>query len=243
MKHISRVVVLLLVVACVLGSVTAFADSYRVATLKKDTWYKLSVRDKAFTVYKLNLTADSIVTVQWKNNTAGEGSVYLCTDKSCDDSIYSFVESSEVKGSGTIALSRGSYYFRMFEWDDKPHTQVKITAQKATNQDNYCRARAIALQPNKVVKIAQTPDYNYSRWYRIQLPQKKTVTITTNDEKAEYISLYNSKMQYVSCASGSKTVISEDPLPKGTYFIRVTSFGRYDSINEYVGSYITMKWN
>lgn len=246
MKQMQRTValVLALVVVMAVFSTGAFAASrYRVATLKEGTWYKVRSSDYANTIYKLALSTDSIVTVNWKGNKSGEACSYLYTNTKCDYSIADFIDYGAPSGFNTIALAKGTYYIRMYEYEDRPTTQVKVTVQKAVNQNNYCRAKAVSLKPNKTVKIAQTADYCYDRWYRITLNSKKTVTITTNEEMADNIRLYDSRMQKIDCTSGSRKVITEDPIKKGTYFIRVMSPGYYGYVGEYVGSYMTLSWN
>jgi len=242
MKQMQRTVALVLALVVVMAafSTGAFAaDSYRVETLKKGTWYKVPSYNKVKTIYKLSLSADSIVSVNWKGNESGEASLTIYTDKKCENSVRNCIDYEKPSGSYMIALTNGTYYIRMSEWEDRPTTQVKVTVQKAVNQNNYCRAKAVNLKPNKTVKIAQTADYCYDRWYRIALNSKKTVTITTNEEMAECITLYDSRMQEIDCTSGSRKVITEDPIKKGYYFIRVRAY----SVGEYVGTYITLSWN
>ncbi len=242
MKQMQRTVALVLALVVVMAafSTGAFAASrYRVATLKKGTWYKVRSSDYANTIYKLVLSTDSIVTVNWKGNKSGEARSYIYTNTKCDESISYCIDDESPSGSKMIALPKGTYYIQMYEWEDRPTTQVKVTVQKAVNQNNYCRAKAVNLKPNKTVKIAQTADYCYDRWYRITLNSKKTVTITTNEEMAECITLYDSKMQEIDCTSGSRKVITEDPIKKGTYFIRVRAY----SVGEYVGTCVTFSWN
>ena len=246
MKQMQRTVALVLALVVVMAafSTGAFAaDRYRVATLKKGVWYKVPYKDNAYTIYKLALSADSIVTVNWKGNKYGEAYLYLYTNTKCDDSIASFIDYEAPSGSAAVGLAKGIYYIRMYEYEDRPTTQVKVTVQKAVNQNNYCRAKAVSLKPNKTVKIAQTADYCYDRWYRIALNSKKTVTITTNEEMADRIILYDSRMQNIDCTSGSRKVITEDPIKKGTYFIRVMSPRDYAYVGEYVGTYMTLSWN
>lgn len=243
MKRIQRTAALLLALLMILAACSTAAlaaTNYKVITLKKGTWIKLPYgnTDK---IYKLVLSSDSIVTVNWKDNKNDYGYAYLYPDTKCEESITDLIDYEGAAGTRFVALSKGTYYIRMYDYAEKPTTQIKVTVQKAINKANYCRAKAIALKPNVTVKIAQTPDYNYDRWYKITLSKKKTVTITTNDEMADCIRLYDSKMREVECTSGSRKVITEDPIAKGTYFIRVSCGSYYNS--EYLGRYITMKWN
>lgn len=245
MKQMQRTVALVLALLVVMAafSTCAFAaDRYRVETLKKGTWYKVPYEDKANTIYKLALSADSIVTINRKGNNSGEAYVLFYTNKKCEGS--SINDDYRTSGTEIFSLAKGTYYIEMYDdLTEKPDTQVRITVKKAANQDNYCRAKAVSLMPNKTVKIAQTSNYCYDRWYRITLNSKKTVTITTNEGEAGNISLYDSKMQRVVCTRGSRKVITEDPIKKGTYFIRVTSYDDYDYVGEYVGTYMTLSWN
>ena len=246
MKQMQRTVALVLALVVVMAAFSTgalAADSYRVETLKKGTWYKLPSGSSDNTIYKLALSTDSIVTVKWKGNKTGEAILYFYPNTKCDDYIKHCIYDKEPSGSEMVPLTKGTYYIQMYEYKEEPTTQVKVTVQKAVNQNNYCRAKAVSLKPNKTVKIAQTADYCYDRWYRIRLNSKKTVTITTNEGNADYIRLYDSKMQRVDCTSGSRKVITEDPIKKGTYFIRVMSPDDYFYVDEYVGTYITLSWN
>ena len=86
MKQMQRTVALVLALVVVMAafSTGAFAaDSYKVKTLKKGTWYKVPYYDNIKTVYKLALSADSIVTINRKGNNSGEAHVLFYTDKNC----------------------------------------------------------------------------------------------------------------------------------------------------------------
>lgn len=246
MKHMQRTValVLALVVVMAVFSTGAFAaDSYRVETLKKGVWYKLPYVENTDKIFKLALSADSIITVNWKGNKSGQAIVFFYPNTKCDNEIKYCIFDNGLTGSEVIALTKGTYYIRMYDHQEKSTAQVKFTVQKAVNQNNYCRAKAVSLKPNKTVKIAQTADYCYDRWYRITLNSKKTVTITTNEGEADSIRLYDSKMKKIDCTSGSRKVITEDPIKKGTYFIRVMSPNDYDYVGECTGTYLTLSWN
>lgn len=240
MKRIQRTAALLLALLMILAACSTAAlaaTDYKVLLMKKGTWVKLPDSDSK-NIYKLVLYSDSIVTVKWLGNKYDNGRAYLCADKKCDNEI-TYLIGDGTTGTRYIALAKGIYYIQMYDWTDTPTTKIRVTVEKAINKTNYCRAKAIVLKYGVTVKIAQTANYSYDRWYKIVLSKRKTVTITTNDEMADNIRLYDSKMNQVECTSGSRKVISEDPIAKGVYFIRVS--GDVDS--EHLGSYITIKWN
>jgi len=242
MKRFQRSLALLLALMMILTAFSATAlaaTSYKVATLKRGTWYKLP--DDVTTVYKLVLAADSIITTNWKNATE-ESYIFFCKDSKCTNRVFEIIGDNVENNVDVVSVVKGTYYIYMETYADNPKVQVKFTVQKAANKANYCRAKAITLKRNQLVKIAQTPHYCYSRWYRINLTKKKTVTITTNEGKGSYIQLYDSKMKRISCAYGDRTVITEDPIKSGTYFIRVNSSESYYEMGEYTGDYITFKW-
>ena len=242
MKRIQRTTALLLALLTLLAafSVPAFAASTKVVTLQTGKWHKITKSDQN-TLYELKLSADSIVTLNWKEKKE-YCDVEFYDSAKANNSIF-YASFDDASGTYIIAMSKGTYYIQMCELGDNPTAQIKITTQKAVNPSNYCRAKAIALKAGQTVKIAQTADYFYSRWYKITVPKKKTVTITTNEGRAENIILYDSKMRQVGCTSGSKKVITEDKIDKGTYYIRVLSPRYSDYISEYIGQYITVKWN
>jgi len=240
MKRFQRTLALMLAIMTIMAamSVPALAESYKVATLKTGTWYKVPYYSDMKTIYKLKLTADSIVTISWKGNKAEYLRLYFYDNKACEYDFYD-PDFYEARASQKAAFAKGTYYLMMYDLQERPTSQIKITVKKAINKANYCRAKAIALKSGETVTIAQTADHCYDRWYKITVPKKKIVTITTSEYDAEDITLYDAKMQTIECTSGSKKVITEDKIAKGTYFIRVS--GGYS--NAYLGNCITLKWN
>jgi len=180
MKHMQRTVALVLALVVVMAAFSTCAlaaDRYRVETLKKGTWYKVPYEDKANTIYKLALSADSIVTVNWKGNKTGNANFDIYTDQKCNNNVRYCIDDDKLSGSEIYVFTKGTYYIQMYEdqvYEDqgRPTSQVKVTVQKAVNQSNYCRAKAVSLKRNKTVKIAQTSNYCYDRWYRITLNSK-----------------------------------------------------------------------
>ena len=120
MKNYQKAVAIMMAFITILAllPVTAFA-SYKVEPLKYNHWY--SLREDVRTVYKVNFTTDTIMTVNWKNN-RGESYVTVYPDKECEESrIYRFLDSDYRMSAGTngVVLYRGTYYIFMRDDDNK----------------------------------------------------------------------------------------------------------------------------
>lgn len=243
MKRIQKTLALLLATLTLFSALSVpalAATKYKTVTMKRGTWYKVPSLNKEKKIYKLVLDADSIVTVHEKQNKTKQTVFLIFNNKKNlnSNNIYGFDFSIKKEGSFPVPLSKGTYYIRMFDYSNKPSTQIKVTVEKAVNKTNYCMSKAITLKANQLIKIAQTADHSYDRWYKITLSKKKEVIITTNEDHADYIRLYDAKMNRIDCAYGSTKVITEEQIPQGTYFIRVIS----EWYDEYVGDYTTLKW-
>jgi len=256
MKHLHRSVALLLALLLVLPafSTAAYAaGKYKKKTLQVGKWYKLPYYeffDNLKTIYKLTLASDSIVTLNWKNKRLSDYTrVYFYTDAQCDHQVWYWnCTDNNLKptrsGSKPVVLSKGVYYIKMCEVR-KSTTKVMFTVEKVINKDNYCRAKAIFLKRNKKEKIIQTNDYCYVRWYKIKLDRKQAVTFTAVNEDGHYrtpiLSIRDSKDNFVSYTkTEDPLIITTEPLKKGTYYLNVDIFRPFE---EYVGYYVTLKWN
>lgn len=143
------------------------------------------------------------------------------------------------KGSFYFCAGKGSTYFSMYDWKGTTKAKFTVTPQNKINTDNYKKANAMSLSPNKWVKVAQTPNYEYTRWYKVVLNEMQEIVVNTNEGGGDFIRILNSNSRSVPIARGSKLVMTEDLLPAGTYYIIVG--GYYDDYD--TRGYIRFKWS
>jgi len=232
-----RFVCLVLCIALMMFASGVSASAAQVLKLKTDEWFTADNWDKEH-VYKLTVTADAILTCEWKDSI----SMLICNlyeEPECVTKRGYIGGHTSKNGSESIAVSKGVYYVQVFTSTSYADKQVKFTLARAVNKKNYCRSKALALSSGKTVKIAQTVDHCYNRWYKITLNQRKKVTVKTN--KSSSVSLYDPKLKTIECTRNDKSLVTNDKLKKGVYFIRVS----YWPSGVYLrgGEYITIKWN
>ena len=193
--------------------------------------------------YKFTIKEDSLVQFQWSNNVNDRTSIIVYQDSAKTRIIDSAYPSAET-GTLSIALKAGTYYARMYDGSAlyEPVAKVKYTATPASkiNKDNYCRGKAIALKANTNAKIVQTPLYDYTRWYKITLPKAQKVTINISSGSQYYIDLYSPSMQTYNSLVSSKSIVTQDKLAAGTYFIIVSP--RHSYAQNVAGTYYVFKW-
>lgn len=202
---------------------------------------------KSTTQYVLTLKQDSLVKVTWSGHKKSDYTyIWAYSDKKCSSSNWAFYSNGspgyrmdKAKGSFYFCAGKGNTYFKML--DQKGTTKLKftVTPQNKINTDNYKKANAMSLSPNKWVTVAQTPNYQYTRWYKVVLNETQEIAVNTNEGGGNYIRILNSNSRSVPIARGSKLVMTEDPLPPGTYYIIV---GGYYTDNSTRG-YIRFKWS
>ena len=212
----------------------ASASAASVPSLKKNQWFTLS--NSTNDIYKLKVNVDTILTCSWKG---ADGQVWctLYADPERETRMGDFYDSS-ARGSQGLALSKGVYYVEVFQMGRSGNAKVKFTVQRAVNKKNYCRTKALALAARKTVKIAQTVDHCYDRWYKITLKEKKKVTIKTNSTM--HVGFYDAKLREIECTKTATTFVTQSKLSKGDYFILVT--GVPENVNTLGGEYITISW-
>ena len=220
MKRCRRTLFVMLVAITLISilPVSAFA-SYKVEPLKYNYWY--SLKEDVSTVYKVKVTADTILTVNWKNN-RGESSVIVYPDKECNESsIYRYLDSDYSKSSGTngTVLYRGTFYIYMDDYDNK--AKVKFSKKPNTiNKQNYCISKAITMTKNKKYEYSQSKNINYKRWYKIKLTKSQEISIVGYDRGYDY-TLYDSNFNRINCkySENSRTITTRGKQPKGIYYL------------------------
>ena len=184
-------------------------------------------------LYRLSIPADGYITI--KMNAKNDSSNYL--DASLiqkKGSVYKFRESwgsSTGSASFKIPVSKGTWFIRGTGGASGSYT---FTKQKQGT--NFCADQAAALKSNTKVKICQTPNSNFGRWYKITLKNKKKVTISFDADTT--VEFFDEDMVLVQ--SFTKKYTSSEKLKKGTYYICVTRNQSKDySVRYYLG---TLSW-
>jgi len=250
MKKMTRILALLLALLMLLAAfpATSLAAS-KVVTLKKGHWYTLRDEHDSAVYYKLTLSADSIVTFQWKGSTDYVG-LDFCTNRSGSGSFYHQSMFSG-KGSCSTALVKGVYYLNMVTVgpEDEPRAKGMVTVKKAVNKSNFSLGGAVSLKAGKKLEIAQTPRNCYDRWYKIKLTRRQTVTVRTNAGYGRSVALFDGKMHQLACKYTGSKAVSKNSLKAGTYYIRIKAPKDFDlegtgiDSEGHLGRYISVTWS
>lgn len=242
MNRTRKLVALMLAVLLLLATLptAGLADSYRVETLNLNQWYRLQDSSSSMTIYKLKVTGDTIVNINWKNIKTNNNFAYLSInrDKSCDNTIASSGIYDTSSGTVGYVLYSGTYYIRMY--DRKESGKVKFSTKKAAtiNKPNYCMGKAITVKAGKKVEIAQTKSDNYYRWYRIKLPKAQSITFSGLDEYD--FTLYDRNLNKISCSDRGNVCVTQGLQPKGTYYLEINRAYLYE-LSE-TGKYTAFSW-
>lgn len=245
MKQIQRRAALALALALLLALVPANAlAANKVKTLKTNTWYATQEPDPDnMTVYKLKLTAESVVYVSWKNAHAKStfAEVDFCEDRDCSyvDAMVEFYAPSS--GKRGVVLYPGAYYVAAM--DVIRGSKVKFTTLKASylNPKNTTSAKATAINSGKTTEVVFDRRNAKPRWYKLRLTRKQAVTLCGD---CAGITLYTSAMKKVPMRKGwdSKNAadkwVSKSKLGKGTYYIKYSdAYGLTSDAGNYYAFY------
>lgn len=223
MNRTRKLVALMLAVLLLLATLptAGLADSYKVETLKLNQWYRFQDYEEHRTIYKLKVSGETVLNYSWKNGHYADLDVYR--DKACEDRV-AYGDIEETAGSSAFVLYSGTYYIRPY--DDSERTKIKFSTKKATNinKPNYCLGKAITVKSGMKVEIAQTKKSNYTRWYRINLPKTKTITLsfTCNDYFSDSdFTLYDRNLNNLYCSKRKGAYVTQGLQPKGTYYLKI----------------------
>lgn len=244
MNRTRKLIALMLAVLLLLATLptAGLADSYKVETLKLNQWYRFQDYEEHRTIYKLKVSGETVLNYSWKNG--HDGSLYVYRDKACEDEVtYTYIE--ETTGSSAFVLYSGTYYIRPY--DDSERTKIKFSARKVAtvNKPNYCLGKAITVKSGKKVEIAQTRKSNYTRWYRINLPKTKTITLSFTCNGYDSFSdsnftLYDRNLNSLYCTERKGAYVTQGLQPKGTFYLRIDAF--YESYLLETGKYLSFSW-
>ena len=244
MNRTRKLIALMLAVLLLLATLptAGLADSYKVETLKLNQWYKFQDYDEHMTIYRLKVSGETVLNYSWKNGHDAYLSVYR--DKACEDRVAS-TRIEETTGSSAFVLYSGTYYIILS--DDSERTKIKFSTKNATtvNKPNYCLGKAITVKSGKKVEIAQTTKSNYTRWYRINLPKTKTITLSFTGNDYDYFlnsnfTLYDRNLNSLYCTERKGAYVTQGLQPKGTYYLRIDASSESDLLE--TGKYLSFSW-
>ena len=244
MNRTRKLIALMLAVLLLLATLptAGLADSYKVETLKLNQWYRFQDYDEHMTIYRLKVSGETVLNYSWKNGHDAYLSVYR--DKACEDRV-AYTDIEETTGSSAFVLYSGTYYIILS--DDSERTKIKFSAKKVAtvNKPNYCLGKAITVKSGKKVEIAQTRKSNYTRWYRINLPKTKTITLSFTCNGYGYFSdsnftLYDRNLNSLYCTERKGAYVTQGLQPKGTYYLRIDASSESGLLE--TGKYLSFSW-
>ncbi len=235
-----KLTILLFTALMMLMLTVPVAASYRTMVLsstsgkwitQKEETYNDNTGNGRWYVYKVVVPATGYLKIE-TSGTNSSRYVRISRDVPKEDNDYD----EEIYDGMKYGVDKGAVYLWMYYSGDK----FRYTFKAAPVGSNYNRTRAASLAKNLHKYIAMTPNYYFSRWYKIKLTKKQRLQIVergglefrTYDSKGNDISL--SKYTYESgnrYASGSA-------LPVGTYYIVVLKGHTYSDeveVNYYWG--------
>lgn len=261
--HVLLIMAMLLTV--LLSSMTVFgADKYKYKTIntKAKKWVNVKQGLQTYSeksgkwtytnnMYKIKVSSPGYLTIKWKTKEEYT-SLRLYKQKKDYKDGDSFA-SIERNHSAKIAVDKGVYYASAGGSSSQPGKigKFQYTFKKVKPTANYSPGTAKYLTPGKTATICMTPEYAYSRWYRITLPKKKSITFwctkwsggSKSDDPGYYVTVYDSDLKYIDmehAGSGSSQYFSSDYQEAGTYYIRVKSPSY--SYDDLYGFLTTLKW-
>ena len=260
-KYLRAIFTAAIFLIALMSSITVFgATKYKYKTIKTKPKKWVTVKDNKLTsgkkndiktvnMYQIKVKSPGYLTITWKRK-KGESDylrLYRQTkDYPGNNYLVSMTESKTIK----LAIGKGTYYLADDESSDNPRKAGKFRYifKSVKPTANYSPGTAKTLAPGKKVTICLTPEYEYSRWYKITLPKKNSITFWcerwTDGVKSSapgyYIELYDSDFNTVNmehAGAESTKYFSSSYQDAGTYYIRVES-------SDYSMSHdlITLKW-
>lgn len=223
-KQLKRMICLFAVLLIVAGLVPVHAEAAsKTVNMKQKVWY---TPDESDTIYKITVPA------------SGYCRLYLNTSKASRSDLRSVrrtgirIWDSKVKDifyrckddTNYFALPKGTYVV-----DARENVKMKWDFQKVSGVNNYCRAKAVKKEAGK--NTTELFDYGreFAKWYKIELKKTKKIAVFARerDDRAHgspdlNVLILDSQGRLVLTTEMSNfTVRTSDPMPKGTYYIRL----------------------
>lgn len=236
--HIPAVFVLLMIL-CLAYSTQIFADTTKTKVVntsqktwikvKYDSYYDENKDEYIYTnyFYKIQVSSPGFLEIKVKDGDVRLFDRLPKPEEDWSDISIAYIDSDETE---RIIVDKGTYYF--LHYSDVPMVQYTFTSVKPTA--NYCMKKAATLKAGKNVTVCMSAKHFYSRWYKVKLKKKKSITFWSN--AGDNIRVYNSKGKKIDTehAGTQSTKWFTKRLKKGTYYIRILP-----SWNEVK----TLKWN
>ena len=220
---------------------------YKITTLKQNKYVtskeytykyneKTNTETYTYDLYKINLPGNGYVRIETKSIK----DLYIYKAINTKKDLYSSESILNLYGKRVYreVLPKGTYYIRADKW-----VKFKWNYCYAKWGTNYCRSRAVPLSSGK--KRIEMFHYGreYDRWFKVYLPQKRTITVTYS-AKNYYTDfyIYNSRGYSVRCPELTETSWRTPLLPKGTYYIRVYRDDDEYEDSFYHGRYLEFWW-
>lgn len=227
MKKLSRIFALLLSVLIIFTAlpVRVCAANNKSIVLGKSAKYQNSYYRSEPIGYKLTLKADSLVTISNGNKT--EIGYYVYSDKLLRCLISE--DAIAAKSNETIVMAKGVYYIVFHYYEDTKNVSVKVKAtpySKIKDRKNYSRSTAAKLKAKTFETVTQTPNNNYSRWYKIVLTKKQTIHISYPLDNSVDFTLYNSTFEEPKTVTFSTKgyIVTESKQAPGTYYLKINDY-------------------
>ena len=202
----------------------------KIENAPRNTWITVKHSGGSWTTettyfYKIVVPADGYIRIDAKNRTGdnnGELLFGLKRKKSGEMAnslgYLSYPNLNTGKSTDYRAVKKGTYYIHF-----NGGVKFKWSFTKVKNTTNYCRARATNLAAKKKQTVVFQRGYEFSRWYKIVLKKKKTITVKIKALDSDHygnpsFAVYDDMGEEVW---SPRKGISKVRLPKGTYYIRL----------------------
>ena len=245
MKHLKRILALLLVMVALVGTVPLQANAAaNFETIQSGQTIAIRNTDAyQRPYYRIKVDKDCVLKISWTGHIDQTTVLNFYKSSSMDGQIGSFkIEKS--KGTCYAILKKGTTYFKMYEKKGAPSTKVTFTVMSPSKfkGTNTAKSKAISLKPNTYVEVAKMPGKDY--WFKIKLTKSQYLHFYKScaDLYAPDIVIYDSKFKeidYTCFGMHDKKDVPDVWLTPGTYYLRVADLAWK---NMYVNGYIKFKW-
>lgn len=220
------------------------------------------IEDEMENVYQIDVPYNALLTIQY-NGTKKNNSLLLLRNRGYTDSQY-IKSGKEKTAKKCFVVEKGRYY--VVNQDKKKSVSLKYSIKKikAKDRGNYLRKKAVKLKKNKKESVLQMFSKNYYRWYKITVPKEQKIqligkaTSLLGEKSNQSVSvgtfkeygytlmqypfcdlfIFDAKGDVVSCKNTKKGIITEQKVPKGTYYVKVNC----GDVKKGWGEYVEFRW-
>ena len=195
--------------------------------------------------YRVTVPSDGYLTIIFDKGNTGDLIVYrkLESEKVTEGWLYQHGYERKL----IIPVSKGNYYFDGgFQLGDDIlwHGGYKYKFTKVRDPENYCMTKAIYAKRNKEMKIFDTPDNRYKRWFKIKLTKKQKIAVSGGFHGAIFggtadCDLYNSDLEYLENVGWHPTEKAYEP---GIYYLVVSVYQDISTLEMPDPCFIKFSW-